>query len=137
MALGPPYVGVKAHATSRLRIIGLMERLIKDLYASFNARDIDAVLAHLDPEVDWPNAWEGGRVKGHDAVRDYWTRQWTHIDSHVEPLGFTEAPDGRIAVDVHQTVRDYNGNVLSDGRVTHVYTMREGLVMRMDIVARG
>jgi len=110
---------------------------LREVYAAFNARNIDGAMALMHPEIDWPNGWEGGREVGLAAVRDYWTRQWTHIDSHVEPLGFTEAPDGRIAVDVHQTVRDYNGNVLSDGRVTHVYTMREGLVMRMDIVARG
>ena len=41
-----------------------MERLIRDLYASFNARDIDAVIALMAPDVDWPNAWEGGRVHG-------------------------------------------------------------------------
>jgi hypothetical protein len=30
-------------------------------------------------------------------------------------------------------VRDLEGAVLSDGRVRHVYTMRDGLVVRMDI----
>jgi ketosteroid isomerase-like protein len=44
-------------------------------YAAFNARNIDAVLAAMHPDVDWPNGWEGGRVRGHDQVRDYWTRQ--------------------------------------------------------------
>ena len=35
---------------TRLRIIVRMhERLIRDLYASFNARDIEAVIAHLRP----------------------------------------------------------------------------------------
>ena len=33
-----------------------MDRLIRDLYASFNARDIEAVIAALHPDVDWPNA---------------------------------------------------------------------------------
>jgi ketosteroid isomerase-like protein len=110
---------------------------LRDVYAAFNARDIDGALALMHPDVDWPNGWEGGREVGLEAVRDYWQRQWAEIDSHVEPLGFTEAPDGRIAVDVRQTVRDYNGKVLSDGRVTHVYTLRDGLVTRMDIVARS
>jgi ketosteroid isomerase-like protein len=58
-------------------------------YAAFNARDIDAVLAAMDPDVDWPNGWEGGRVRGHDQVRDYWTRQWAAIDPTVEPVGFS------------------------------------------------
>jgi hypothetical protein len=35
----------------------------------------DAVLAHMTDDVDWPNAWEGGRVAGKEAVREYWTRQ--------------------------------------------------------------
>ena len=64
----------------------MREQLIRDLYASFNARDIEAVLAHLHPDVDWPNAWENGRLRGHAAVRDYWTRQFAAIDGHVEPI---------------------------------------------------
>src|SRR5258705_6728346 len=41
--------------------------MLRELYASFNARDIDAVLARLAPDVDWPNGMEGGRVHGRDA----------------------------------------------------------------------
>jgi ketosteroid isomerase-like protein len=114
-----------------------MERLIRDLYASFNARDIEAVLAHLDPDVDWPNAWEGGRVRGRAKVRDYWTRQFAVIDSHVEPEGFSTDPEGRIVVDVHQVVRDLDGKLLSDGHVQHLYTLRDGLVERMDVSEGG
>jgi hypothetical protein len=110
--------------------------LLERAYEAFNARDIDAALAVMADDVDWPNGMEGGRVTGRDAVRAYWARQFALIDSHVEPKGFTTAEDGRVAVDVHQTVRDPHGVVLSEGRVTHVYTLRDGLVTRMDIVAR-
>ena len=34
--------------------------LLAKAYAAFNARNIDEVLTTLHPEVDWPNAWEGG-----------------------------------------------------------------------------
>jgi ketosteroid isomerase-like protein len=111
-----------------------MERF-RSLYADFNARDIEAVLGHMHPDVDWPNGWEGGRLRGHAEVRDYWTRQFAAIDARVEPVGFTEDADGRIAVEVQQTVKDLDGTVVSDGRVTHVYTVRDGLVTRMDIVS--
>ncbi len=57
------------------------QAMFERLYERFNARDIDGVLAHLASDVDWPNGWEGGYVKGHDEVRDYWTRQWAEIDS--------------------------------------------------------
>jgi hypothetical protein len=76
---------------------------------------------------------EGGREHGHDAVRAYWTRQFGMIDSHVEPAGFVQDNEGRVVIDVDQVVRDLDGNVISEGRVQHVYTFRDGLVERMDI----
>jgi cation diffusion facilitator family transporter len=106
----------------------------QELYAAFNARDIDAVLARMAPDVDWPNGWEGGRLHGRDAVRAYWERQFEQIDSRVEPLDVVERADGTVAIDVHQVVHSPTGELLSDGRVQHVYTLREGLVARMDIV---
>jgi hypothetical protein len=109
------------------------EQLLRRAYDAFNARDIDGALALMHPDVDWPNGMEGGREHGHEAVRAYWTRQFGLIDSHVEPVGFERDDQGRIVVDVHQVVRDLEGSVLSDGRVRHVYTLRDGLVSRMDI----
>jgi hypothetical protein len=99
----------------------------------FNARDIDAALTLMHPDVDWPNGMEGGREHGHAAVRDYWTRQFTMIDPHVEPAHLETGDDGRITVDVHQVVRDLDGNVVSDGHVKHVYTFRDGLIAHMEI----
>jgi ketosteroid isomerase-like protein len=49
------------------------EPLLRPAYHAFNARDIDAALELMHPDVDWPNAWEGGRVIGHAALRDYWS----------------------------------------------------------------
>src|SRR4051794_17861781 len=109
--------------------------LIEQAYERFNARDIEGALALMHPDVDWPNGMEGGREHGHAAVRAYWTRQFATIDSHVEPLSITEADDGRFVVDVHQVVRDLDGNVTSDVRLSHVYTLRDGRVARMDIVS--
>ena len=109
------------------------EHLLRRAYEAFNARDIDGALALMHPDLDWPNGMEGGRELGQDAVRAYWTRQFEVIDSHVEPLGFERVEDGRIEVEVHQVVRDLEGTVLSDGRVRHVYTFRDGLVSHMEI----
>ena len=105
------------------------------LYAAFNARDIDGVLAAMAPDVDWPNAWDGGRVVGRQAVRDYWTRQWAQIAPTVTPRRTTDLPDGRIAVEVAQAVRALDGTLLREATVRHVYTFRDGLVARMDVEA--
>lgn len=107
--------------------------LLTAIYRSFNARDIDAVLAQMHPDVDWPNGMEGGRVHGHNDVRGYWQRQWTLVDPHVEPVHIEDDESGRTVVDVHQVVRDPSGKILLDRMVQHVYSIRDGLISRMEI----
>jgi ketosteroid isomerase-like protein len=99
---------------------------LRAMYEAFNARDIDAVLGQMAEDVDWPNSWEGGRVHGREAVREYWMRQWAAIDPTVEPLAFTTRSDGSIAVEVRQVVRGLDGTQLADARVTHAYVLRDG-----------
>ena len=106
---------------------------LSQLYQDFNARNIDAVLAHVHVDVAWPNGWEGGYVHGHDAVRAYWLRQWQEIDPEVVPVSFQVRPDGKIDVGVHQVIKDLNGQVLSDSHVTHVYDFEDGKVRTMVI----
>lgn len=107
--------------------------LLAAAYAAFNARDIDRALAAMHPDVEWPNGMEGGWVHGRDAVRAYWSRQWTMIDPHVEPRGFSAGERGRVVVDVHQVVRDLRGAVVTDQMVQHVYEIDNGLIRRMEI----
>jgi hypothetical protein len=110
-----------------------LEQRLRRAYEAFNARDVGAALALMHSDVDWPNAIDGGRVHGHDGLRTYWAGQFAVIDPRVEPLRFSLRSDGRIAVDVHQVVRALNGSPISHGCVVHVYTLRDGLVERMDI----
>jgi hypothetical protein len=111
------------------------ERVLRSAYAAFNAREVEAAIELMHPEVDWPNAWEGGRVVGRAAVRDYWNRQFAAISSEVEPEGFTEEPDGAITADVHQVVHDArSGELISDSHVRHRYRFEDGLVIRMDVL---
>jgi hypothetical protein len=102
-------------------------------YEAFNARDIERALAAMHPDVEWPNGMEGGWVHGREAVRAYWTRQWTMIDPRVEPRRFVTDPEGRVVVDVHQVVRDLHGTVVTDHMVRHVYDLEDGLIRRMEI----
>ena len=106
---------------------------LTNAYNAFNARDLEAALAAMHPEVDWPNGMEGGRVHGHSAVREYWTRQWSLIDPHVEPRRFSTDASGRIIVDVHQIVHDRAGNIIADQMVQHVYLIQDGLIRSMEI----
>jgi len=107
--------------------------LLKRLYDRFNARDMETLLAAMHEEVVWANGMEGGHVHGREGVRSYWTRQWTMIDPHVEPLEFSQGPEGAITIEVHQVVHDLSGNLLADTLVGHVFRMEKGLVRRFDI----
>ena len=107
--------------------------LLEQAYAAFNARDLDSALATMTSDVEWPNGMEGGTVHGHEGVRAYWTRQWGMIDPQVDPVGFKDEADGRIAVSVHQVVRELSGKLLLDRMVEHVYSLKDGLISSMEI----
>ena len=107
--------------------------LLRRVYALFNGRNIESVLAAMHPDVVWANGMEGGHVHGRDEVRSYWKRQWAMVDPHVEPVEMSPNDTGEISVKVHQVVRDLNGNLLADRLVTHVFQMRNGLIQRFDI----
>ena len=114
--------------------------LVKRMYDSFNARNIGGVLAVLAEDVAWANGMDGGHVHGRKAVREYWTRQWTVVSPHVEPLTFCKAADGAILAEVRQSVLDLEGKPLEgqahglkDKTVTHVFRLQDGKVTRFDI----
>ncbi len=114
--------------------------MIKRIYQSFNARDIDGVLSVLSEDVAWANGMDGGHVHGREAVRAYWTRQWAVVSPHVEPVGFDDSEDGVLAVEVIQSVFDLNGQPLEgqthglkDKTVTHIFRMEGEKIVRFDI----
>jgi hypothetical protein len=107
--------------------------LLRAAYTAFNARDIDAALATMTSDVAWPRAFKGGFVRGPEAIRAYWTEQWTEINPHVEPVAFYSKGAGRILVDVHQVVRDLAGTVLGDEHVGHRFTLSHGLIQAMEV----
>jgi hypothetical protein len=55
------------------------------------------------------------------------------IDPHVEPTEFSISPEGEVVIEVHQVVRDLNGNLLTDKMVGHMFRIENGLIKRFDI----
>ena len=107
--------------------------LLRRVYALFNGRDIESVLAAMHPDVVWANGMEGGHVHGRDEVRSYWKRQWAIIDPHVEPVEISANGAAEVVVKVQQVVRDTKGNLQADRLVIHIFQMRNGLIQRFDI----
>ena len=109
------------------------EKFFRNLYAQFNARYMEAVLASMHEDVEWANGMEGGHVHGREGVREYWTRQWSILDPHVDPVEFSHGPNGETIIEVHQVVHDKAGQLLADRRVGHIFRLEEGLIRRFDI----
>lgn len=107
--------------------------LLMAAYAAFNARDIDAAVATMSPDVRWAKAFKGGFAHGPDGVRAYWTEQWAEIDPHVEPTGFDREPDGHVLVTVHLVVRASGGAVLANETVGHRFALQGGLIREMEV----
>jgi hypothetical protein len=120
-------------STLKLTLDKQTHEVIHEAYRAFNAREMDAALATMQPNVEWPNGMEGGTVDGHKGVRNYWTRQWGMIDPHVDPVKVEADGHGRIVVGVHQVVRDLGGKLLLDRMVEHVYLFEDGLIRSMEI----
>jgi ketosteroid isomerase-like protein len=119
-------------------VVSDAEQILRDAYRAFNERDLDGAIELMHEDVDWPNAWEGGRVHGRGAVREYWQRQFAAISSQVEPERFTREPDGSVVIEVHQVVRDaQSGQLLTDSRVKHRYRLEGELIVRMDVLDPG
>ena len=108
-------------------------KLLRTAYAAFNARDADAALALMTPDVALPRAFKGGFVRGHEEIRAYWTEQWSEINLHDEPVAFHPVEGGQVLVKVHQVVRDLSGTVLTDKHVGHRFTIEYGLIQGMEV----
>jgi ketosteroid isomerase-like protein len=117
---------------------------LRRMYDRFNAQDMEGVLNAMTDDVVWANGMDGGHVHGREAVREYWTRQWSMVTGRVEPLRFSAAPDGAVTAEVLQSVRDLQGRPLqgqthglTDKTVGHVFRFRDGKVARFDIQDAG
>jgi len=108
-------------------------KLLRAAYAAFNARDVGAALTLMTADVTWPKAFKGGFVQGPDAIRAYWTEQWSEIDPRVDPIAFYPQNASQILVDVHQVVRNLAGSVLADEHVGHRFTIKNGLIQAMEV----
>ncbi|MBU4436380.1 MAG: nuclear transport factor 2 family protein [Alphaproteobacteria bacterium] len=109
------------------------EALLTKLFAAYNRRDFATFSAGLHDGVDWPDQLRGGRLKGRAALEAYWGVIDQAIQVEVTPIAFALEQDGRIRVELIQVVRGLTGSLWTDIQVRQYYTLRDGLVWRMDV----
>ena len=108
-------------------------QFLQNLYDAFNKREIETIISLMRPDVKWANGLEGGFVYGRDAVREYWTNQFKHIQPELETLKFETDEKNRNVVTVHQIIRDLQGNLLADATVQQIFTIENGLISFYEI----
>lgn len=129
------FTGMRSHVERRAAKPGargreLYEELLRHTYGAFNARNADAALALMQPEVSWATA-NDGYVKGQGGLREYWRRQWKVSQPLLEPVSFREIAAFQTAVEVRATVRQ--GELASESMQEHTFTMRDGLIASMEL----
>ncbi|MBC7670677.1 MAG: nuclear transport factor 2 family protein [Gemmatimonadaceae bacterium] len=109
------------------------QALLTRFFDAYNRNDWVAFSTLVTADIDWPNQTGAGRVIGQDAMEAYWMETSRSIRVELAASAFAVQPDGRIAVDIHQTVHNAStGKLWSDTCVRHYYTFRDGLIARMD-----
>jgi uncharacterized protein len=108
--------------------------IVRALYDAFARRDVDAVLALMDPEVVIRQSdqvpW-GGTYHGHEQALAFFARLTEHIETAVEIDRLIVAGDA--VVEVGRTC----GRALATGREfaideTHVWRLRDGRIASME-----
>jgi hypothetical protein len=89
--------------------------LLLQAYAAYNAQGVEALLARISDDVDWPDG--AGRRHGKEPVRANWTEQLTRTRTHDEPPSFSELGYRRAAAYIRQVVRSLDGSPISRGRL--------------------
>jgi ketosteroid isomerase-like protein len=124
----PEHYGNPAGLTQEIEVV-------RAIYAAFNARDLEAVLAHLAPDCELDLRGTAavigreGPYRGHDGMREYFAdveRAWDGLRIHADDY---RAIPGSVIVMGHVTAQLHGAPAgrravwtwkISDGRATHV-----------------
>lgn len=105
--------------------------LLERAYQRFNDRDVDALLAMLTDDVEWPDVANRKVLRGKPAVRSYWEAQFAAGDPRVTPTAYIPTGDDLVAM-VDQRVFDLEGSPRGPSTVVyHRYSFEGDRVRRM------
>jgi ketosteroid isomerase-like protein len=110
-------------------------RAVRDSYDALNSGDIEATLAVTAPDVEWHESSalpDAGVYRGRDALRSFleeFLQSWERFHQEVEEV---VVEGDRAALMIHLTARGRGSGAEVDARYAHVWTVRDGLGVRVD-----
>jgi ketosteroid isomerase-like protein len=110
--------------------------VVEQFYAAFARGDLPAVLAAVDPEVEWvtPESlpWSRGAYRGRDGLADYFASFDEALqDARVEPHEMHPLPGGRVIAFGFERAKARVTGVQFEARFAHLWTIRHGTVLAM------
>jgi ketosteroid isomerase-like protein len=106
---------------------------VRGVYSAFNEGDIESVIALMSSDVDWANPMEGGRGRGHEAIRRTWERLSKQFACRVDAKEIGVDGRGRVVVDAAVAIRDATGKPLAHQRMRHIFSFRGEPIQRFDV----
>ena len=109
----------------------MYEAWLRDDPAAFEAFD-PAIEVHPDPEAFWVGVDK--TYRGHDGLREYMAAVYEAFEDYrPEVEDFVEAGDKVVTLAIeHGRGRD-SGAQVESSRTAHVWTMRDGKAIRLDL----
>ena len=113
--------------------------IMRSGYAALAEQGVEAVLAFADPEFEATTppslASEPGTYRGHEGVRRWWGSFGDAMEGvYFEGREFTSVGD-KVLVDTKLHARGRTTGIETEQRAFLVWTLREGLVTRVDTFA--
>jgi len=111
--------------------IGGRRALLERAYELFNAGEVEALLAMMTDDVEWPDVANGLVLRDKRAIRSYWEGQFAVANPQVRPTDFLPVEDDLVAV-IDQRLLDLGGQPIAPPAVVfHRYSFEDQLVRRM------
>jgi ketosteroid isomerase-like protein len=112
--------------------------VVRAIYAAIAERDWEAGFSLLSDDFEWhepAQAFHGGTHSGFEGIRQRLEEQLEVFDEFtIEPEEIHERGD-RVAVPVRQRARGGASGVELEIRIGHLWTVRDGMIARLDVFA--
>ena len=108
-----------------------MSRENVEIVRSFLTAEVDEALGYAHPDIVW-NPTEEIAAEGHGAVRaslERWKKEWHDYELIPEEL---DDMGDRVVATVRVRGRGRVSGIEVDARFYDVYTLRDGMIVRMD-----
>lgn len=108
---------------------------VRASYEALNSGDIEATLAVTAPDVEWHESSalpDADVYRGRKALRAFleeFLQSWERFHQEVEDV---VVEGDRAALMIHLTARGRGSGAEVDARYAHVWTLRDGLGVRVD-----